>query len=99
MVPSVVEAIAVYVGLARDILLLLLLLVTLLVVLLTYRKISRVFRAANRIVRETEEIVSSVSGKIVKPAAAGSGVAFGVGKIAAFLFGLRRKKGGSDDGK
>ncbi len=99
MVPSVVEAIAVYVGLARDILLLLLLLVTLMAVLFTYRKISRVFRSANRIIRNTEEIVSSVSGNIVKPAAAGSGVAFGVGKVAAFLFGFRRKKGGSDDGE
>ncbi len=99
MVPSVVEDVAVYVGLARDILLLLLLLVTLLVVFFTYRKISRVFGSVNRIVRETEEIVSSVSGKIVRPAAAGSGVAFGVGKIAAFLFGLRRRKGGSNDGE
>ena len=99
MVPSIVEGIAVYVALARDILLLLLLLVTLMAVLFTYRKISRVFRSANRIIRDTEEIVSSVSGKIVRPAAAGSGIAFGVGKIAAFLFGLRRKKGGSDDGE
>ena len=99
MVPSVVEAVALYVGLARDVLLLLLLLVTLLVVLFTYRKISRVFEAANRIIKETEEIVSSVSGKIVKPATAGSGVAFGVGKIAAFLFGLRRRKGESDNGE
>ena len=99
MVPSVVDDIAVYVGLARDILLLLLLLVTLMVVFFTYRKVSRVFRSANRIIRDTEEIVSSVSGKIVRPAAAGSGIAFGVGKIAAFLFGLRRKKGGSDDGE
>ena len=99
MVPSVVESIAVYVGLARDILLLLLLLVTLMVVFFTYRKVSRVFRSANRIIRDTEDIVSSVSGKIVKPAAAGSGIAFGAGKVAAFLFGLRRKKGGSDDGE
>ena len=99
MVPSVVEDIAVYVGLARDILLLLLLLVTLMVVFFTYRKVSRVFRSANRIIRDTEDIVSSVSGKIVKPAAAGSGIAFGAGKVAAFLFGLRRKKGGSDDGE
>jgi len=99
MVPSVVADIAVYVGLVRDILLLLLLLVLLLVVFFTYRKVSRVFRSANRIIRDTEEIVSSVSGKIVRPAAAGSGIAFGVGKIAAFLFGLRRKKGGSDDGE
>lgn len=99
MVPSVVESIAVYVGLARDILLLLLLLVTLMVVFFTYRKVSRVFRSANRIIRDTEEIVSSVSGKIVRPAAAGSGIAFGAGKIAAFLFGLKRKKGGSDDGE
>lgn len=99
MVPSFVADIAVYVGLVRDILLLLLLTVLLLVVFFTYRKISRVFRSANRIIRDTEEIVSSVSGKIVRPAAAGSGIAFGVGKIAAFLFGLRRKKGGSDDGE
>ena len=99
MVPSVVEGVAVYVGLVRDILLLLLLLVTLLVVFFTYRKISRVFRSATRIIKETEEIVSTVSGKIVKPAAAGSGVAFGVGKMAAFLFGLRKRKGGSDDGE
>ena len=99
MVPSVLEDIALYVGLARDILLLLLLFVTLVVVFFTYRKISRVFGSVNRIVRETEEIVSSVTGKIVRPAAAGSGVAFGVGKIAAFLFGLRRRKRGSDDGE
>ena len=99
MVPSVVEAVALYVGLARDILLLLLLLVTLFAVLFTYRKISRVFGSVNRIVKDTEEIVSSVSGNIVRPAAAGSGFAFGLGKVAAFLFGLRRRKRGSDDGE
>ena len=99
MVTSVVEAVALYVGLARDILLFLLLLVTLVAVLFTYRKVSKVFGSVNRIVKVTEEIVSSVSGKIVKPAAASSGVAFGVGKVAAFLFGLRKRKGGSDDGE
>jgi hypothetical protein len=48
-----------------------------------------------------EEITDAVSSKIAKPAAAGSGVAFGLGKMAAFVagFGKNKNQGGEEDGK
>ena len=100
MVPDVVQEIATYVGLARDIILLLLLFAILLMVLFIYRKISQTISSVNRIIKNTEEIVSTVSDSIARPAAAGSGVAFGLGKAVAFFRGLRSsRKGGRNDGE
>ncbi len=90
MVPDIVQDIAIYVGLVRDLLLLTILLVILIVVLSIYKKISRGLNSAGRILENTEEIVNTVSENIVKPASSGSGVAFGLGKLFAFLRGMNK---------
>lgn len=90
MVPEIVQSIAIYVGLVRDLLLLLLLLAILLAVIFTYRKVSKAIGSVTRIIQTSEEVISTVSESIVKPAASGSGVAFGLGKIVAFIRGMRK---------
>ena len=70
-------------------------------VFVLYRKLSQVVDSAKRTMESAEQILDAVSTKIVGPAAAGSGVAFGLGKAAAFITGLRgkkRKKGEDSDG-
>jgi hypothetical protein len=98
MVPETFEVIAFYVAFIRDVVLLLLLLAILIIVFLIYRKVSQAMSTANRIMRDTEEIVATVSDSLVRPAAAGSGVAFGMGKAVAFLRGARRRQGGRGNG-
>ena len=88
------------VAIARDIVFLVLVLVVLMVVFALYRKLSGVLNSAKRTMEDTEDIISTVSSRLVGPAAAGSGVAFGAGKLAAFLFGLgRRRKERDRDGR
>jgi hypothetical protein len=93
------------IAMVRDIVLLVLLTVSIMVVLVLYFKISSVIDSAKRTMRDTEDIVTTVANRVVGRAVAGSGVAFGVGKVAAFLFGLSKRKrrqgtkGGDDDGR
>lgn len=91
MVPQILQDIAFYVGFITDLLVLVIILVILFTVLAIYRKVTRALNSAGRILDNTEEIVNTVSENIVGPAAAGSGVAFGVGKIFAFLRGAKKK--------
>ena len=91
MVPESVEAIAVYVGLIRDIILLLVLAAILAAVVLIYRKVSKAIGAVGRIVKTAEEMVTSVQDNLVRPASKGSSVAFGLGKVAAFLRGRKKQ--------
>jgi hypothetical protein len=92
------------VGVIRDVIVIIafLLSIALLVgVFVLYRKLSQVVDSAKRTMESAEQILDAVSTKIVGPAAAGSGVAFGLGKAAAFITGLRgkkRKKGEDSDG-
>ena len=83
----------------RDIVLLVLLVVMTLAVLIIYVKVAKVLDLAKRTLEDVESIVSTVSEKVVAPAAAGSGVAFGAGKVAAFLLGARRSKKKDKDEK
>ena len=88
------------IGIVRDVLLILLLTAALMVVLVVWRKVSTVLDSAKRTIKGAEEIVTVVSSKVVGPAAAAAGVAFGAGKLAAFLAGFVRRKGRRDgDGK
>lgn len=83
----------------RDIAFIVLLLVTLVVAIVLVRKVSSVLSSAKRTAKGVEDMMSTVSGSVVKPAAAGSGVAFGAGKVLAFILGLGRRKkrqGGSN---
>ena len=91
------------IGIIRDVAFLLLFLALILVPLILYRKVSAILSSAKRTMENTEEIVSTVSGKVVGPAAAGTGVAFAAGKLAAFVLGFSKKRsrskaGGKDDG-
>ena len=76
----------------RDIAFIVLLLVTLVVAIVLVRKVSSVLNSAKRTAKGVEDMMSTVSGSVIKPAAAGSGVAFGAGKVLAFILGLGRRK-------
>ena len=91
LVPDPLLGIAFYVALVVGLLILLILLIILIAVFTIYRKISQALNSAGRILENTEEIVNTVSENIVGPATAGSGVAFGIGKIFAFLRGAKKK--------
>lgn len=90
MVPEIVQDVAFYVGLVRDLLLLIILMTILIIVFAIYRKIANGINSANRILENAEEIVTTVSENIVKPASSGSGIAFGLGKLFAFLRGTKK---------
>lgn len=96
MIPDIVATIAFYVGFVRDLLLLIILTVILIIVFTIYRKVSKALSSANRILENTEEMVNTVSENIVKPASSGSGVAFGLGKMIAFMRGARRSRSKED---
>lgn len=80
------------VGLVRDILLIVLLALTTVALLIVLWKVSGLLNSVRRTASNVEELVEVVSSRIVAPAAAGSGVAFGVGKLAAFFMGFSRKR-------
>jgi hypothetical protein len=89
------------IGMIRDIVLISILLVTLLLLVVLYSKLSSVMDSIRRTMKSAEEVTGALSAKIVGPAAAGSGVAFGAGKVAAFILGLskkRKRRGGNEDG-
>ena len=88
-------------GIIRDGLLILIFLLAVIVLLVIWRKVSAVLNSFARTAKSVEEITEAVSSKIAKPAASGSGVAFGIGKVAAFVAGLGKSKnqGGDEDGK
>ena len=91
MVPDIVRDIAFYIGFLRDLILLTILLVILILVFSIYRKVSQALNSVARVLENTEEIVNTVSENIVRPASSGSGVAFGIGKMLAFLRGTKSK--------
>ena len=86
------------IGIVRDVLFILLLAGALVFMLLVWRKVTSVLDSTKRAIKGAEDIFTTVSSKVVGPAAAGSGVAFGAGKIAAFVMGFakKRRRGGGD---
>ncbi len=87
-----VSDVAVIIGLVRDILLLVLLVVALLAVIVLLRKVTNLLNSAKQIMSDAQELVSTLTSGVAKPAASGSGVAYGAGKVGAFLLGLKRRK-------
>lgn len=91
------------IGMIRDIAIISVLVVVLLVVLLLYLKVASILNSVKRTMKNAEDVASIVLNRIARPAAAGSSVAFGAGKVAAFLAGLtgrrQRRKGGEKDGR
>ena len=91
------------VAIVRDVILILGFLLAVAALFLIYRKVSGILDSVRRALSTAEEVVEAVSSNIVGPAAAGSGVAFGAGKFAAFVLGLRgrnkKQGGGNSNGK
>ena len=87
-----VSDVATIIAMARDIVLFLLLFAALIIVIVLFRKVSALLGSVKRTVKDAEEVISAVSDKVVGRAAAGSGIAFGAGKVGAFLLGMRRRK-------
>ena len=97
-----VADVALILGMARDALLFLLLLVLLVGALIVVRKISDLLNEVHKVVADTRKMVETLTENVVEPAASNSGVAYGAGKVGAFILGLRRnkrKKGDKDNGK
>ena len=84
-------------GIVRDILLILIVLVSLFILVGIYRKLSAVLESAKRTAASVDEMVETVSERIVGPATAGSGVAYGLGKAMAFFSGRKSKTREEDD--
>ena len=76
----------------RDVALISIMLAVMFVLLLLFKKISAILDSARRTMKIVEEITTALSGGIVGPASAGSSVAFGAGKLAAFVLGFSRSK-------
>ena len=76
----------------RDILLISVFAVILIVILLLYLKVAALFKSVKRTVETVEEAAAAISEKLVKPATANAGLASGLGKAAAFLFGFGRNR-------
>ena len=97
-----VADVALILGMARDALLFLLLLALLVGALIVVRKISDLLNEVHKVVADTRKMVETLTENVVEPAASNSGVAYGAGKVGAFILGLRRnkrKKGDKDNGK
>lgn len=90
-------SVAEYIAMTRDIVFLVLLVIVILATLLIYSKVSKLLDSTKRTVQDAENIFSAVSSKVVGPAV-GSGMAFGAGKLMAFLLGFRKRKKGGNDG-
>ena len=96
------ETAAQIIGIIRDVVLIVILLLAMVALLVSFRKISAALNSLGRTVKNVQEVSDALSEKIVGPATAGSGVAFRTGKLAAFFLGLTRRsrrKGGTDDGE
>jgi hypothetical protein len=85
----------------RDIVLLVLLVVAILLMLFIFIKVSAVLRIARQTIQDAEEILTTISERVVSPAASRARPAMQAGKIAGFLFRLlrRRSKGEASDGQ
>ena len=99
---DIVADVALILGLARDALLFILLLALLVGALIVIKKLSALINEAQKVVTDTRKVVETLTENVVQPAASNSGVAYGAGKVGAFILGLRRnkrKKGDNDNGK
>jgi len=77
----------------RDITIISVMLVTTIILLIVGGTVMSILGSVKRATEKVSEVTSTVSEVITKPAAAGSGVAFGAGKVAAFISGFKKKKG------
>ena len=97
-----VADVALILGMARDALLFVLLLALLVGALIVIKKLAALINEAQKVVADTRKMVETLTENVVEPAASNSGVAYGAGKVGAFILGLRknkRRKGDEDNGK
>ncbi len=97
-----VADVALIIAMARDILLFVLLLALLVGALIVIKKLSALISEAQKAVADARKMVETLTENVVQPAASNSGVAYGAGKVGAFILGLRRnkrKKGDDNNGK
>lgn len=83
----------------RDVVLISTMLAVMFVLLLLFKKISAILDSVRHTMKIIEEIAAALSGGIVGPASAGSSVAFGAGKLAAFILGFSRSKKQKGEGE
>ena len=89
------------IGVVRDVAIISILLVAMAMLVVVFWKVSAVLDSAKRALSDAEKVTAALSSSIVGPATAGSGVAFGAGKLAAFVLGWsksKKRKGGEGDG-
>ena len=97
-----VSNVALILAMARDALLFIVLLALLVGALIVIKKLSALISEARKVVADTGKMIETLTENVVQPAASNSGVAYGAGKVGAFILGLRRnkrKKGDNDNGK
>ncbi len=82
----------------RDFLVILLLVLVFVVLLCFYLKVSRLLDSMRRTTKSMEDVWKVISDGILGSASAGSGIAYGAGKVTAFLMGLKPDKKKNGDG-
>jgi len=92
MIPDSVHVFALYLGIVRDILLLLTLTCVLLAVFLLYKKLSKTIGSVGNIVEDGEKVVSVVSETIVGSLLSNSSLARILGKFASYLDGSQKRE-------
>ena len=69
-------------------------------VIVIFLKLMALLNSTKRTIQNAEGIASIISSKIIGPAMAGSGAAFGLGKALGFVFGFNKKqKQGKENGE
>ena len=82
------------VALIRDIVIIAVMVMAFVTLGLLYLSFSKLLKK----IRRTADNISEVSEKLLKPATAGSGAAFALGKIGSFVSGFATKKRGKEGG-
>ena len=82
----------------RDLMIIVTMVVGSIAILLLFRSISRLLKTISRTTDKVSESVFEIGDKLVKPATAGSGVAFLLGKLASIVMGFGSKKQDKDRG-
>ena len=87
------------IGIIRDVLFIGILLISTVAVFLLYKTVKGLLDSAKRTIDSVEEITGTISDRIVSPAAAGSRVAFSVGKLFSFVVGMLKKDKEKEEGE
>lgn len=94
------DDVATIIGIVRDVVLFLLLVVTLIGAIVILKKALSLINTVKRTVDQAEQIVEMLSQRVVKPAASNPRLMRAMGRAVGLLTGLvtKRRSGGHDDG-